>query len=65
MVKSEMLKRSTAYDFILVAFTNQTCRSKNKRDRGTIKYDYHHLTWKKGLNFNCNSIDRCAANDFL
>ena len=47
MVKSEILKRSTAYDFIQVGFTNETCRSKNKRDRGTLKFDYHCLTLKR------------------
>ena len=39
--------------------------AKNKRDRGTVKFYYHRLTLKKGLKVNCDSNDRCAANDFL
>ena len=63
MVKSDILKRSTAYDFIQVGFTNETY--KNNPDIGTLKFDYHRLTMKKGSKVNCNSIDRCTANDFL
>ena len=37
-----------------------------KIDRGTLKLDYHCLTYgEEGSKVNCDSINKCSANNFL
>ena len=64
-VESDHIRGFIAHDFLLVGFTWQTSRTKNKQVISTFKLGYTCLTLKEGHKVKTDQIRRFPANDFL